>query len=362
MSGGIDSAVAAHHLTREYDRVTGVYLHMWTPPRDWSPSHHGTHSVTSLQHSADKARAVAERLGIDFKEHDVAGDFLLRIVEPFVMRYLHGATPNPCVECNEKIKLAALQALAAEIGAEHVATGHYVRVEYSDVHRRWVLRRGADAAKEQSYYLARLDAKRLHRFKTPLGDYTKDTIRERARSLNLPVAGEAESQEICFIPSDDYRSFLKHYAEDVLDTKVSQEGPIFDTSERIIGEHKGLPFYTIGQRKGLGISAPHPLYVVDIDTRRNALIVGRKEETYSHGFLGERPNWLSIEPPGEPFEADVQIRYRHTPAPAMVTTLEDSRVEIRFEQPQPAVTPGQLAVMYRGDILLGSAYIYERVK
>ena len=310
----------------------------------------------------EAAQGVANQLGIPCRVVDVAGDFKKRIVVPFVQSYLSGKTPNPCVVCNDELKLEALLAQATEVGAEHVATGHYARVEYVSTSGRYEIRRSVDSTKDQSYYLGRVKAAKLPFFKTPLGNLTKKETRAIALRAGLPVAARQESQEICFIPCNDYRWFLRRYASDILHRDIAVPGPIYDVHGNRIGKHKGLPFYTIGQRKGLGISAAVPLFVVDIQPENNALIVGGKEYVFSPGLLAEQPNWVSADPPDNEVVVEVQIRYRHSPAAARLLVMQPDRLRIQFMEPQPAVTPGQLAVFYRGDVLLGSAFISEKIR
>ncbi|MCX7765630.1 MAG: tRNA 2-thiouridine(34) synthase MnmA, partial [Candidatus Sumerlaeia bacterium] len=227
---------------------------------------------------------------------------------------------------------------------------------------RYVLLRGIDCQKDQSYYLGRVKADRLPWFKTPLGNLTKETTRKIAQVAGLQEVSSRESQDICFVPEQDYRQFIINFARSELGKDVQKPGPIYNTEGQKIGEHQGIVFYTIGQRKGLGISAPHPLYVIEIDPQRNAVIAGNREQILAGGLIGEEINWVSITQPPEEIEVEVQIRYRHPPANARLKPLGEDRVEIRFHQPQPAVTPGQLAVFYQKELLLGSAFISKSLR
>jgi tRNA-specific 2-thiouridylase len=351
LSGGIDSSVAAHILKSDGYEVVGVHLNLWCAPAEWnggSPEGAG---------GAESARQVAEHLGIEFHAIEARDFFRSTIVEPFVREYLRGRTPNPCVVCNNAVKLALLLEKAREIGAEYVATGHYAIIELDPDLERQVIRRGTDNTKDQSYYLARITRDKLPHFKTPLGRLTKNKVRDIALELDLPSRHQPESQEVCFIPSDDYRGFVTRYARECLDEEEPKPGLIYDTKGNEIGRHKGIPFYTIGQRKGLGIAAPEPLYVIEIDVARNALVAGTKDEALFSGLTGTQPNWLATDPPEEPMDVAVQIRYRHTPVQARLTVKNNGTIEIHFATPQPGVTPGQLAVFYNNDTVLGSAFI-----
>ncbi|MCD6385348.1 tRNA 2-thiouridine(34) synthase MnmA [Candidatus Sumerlaeota bacterium] len=356
MSGGVDSSTTAFLLKQEGYEVVGVHFQVWQPPLEWekatTPRKDHLH-----RHSPHDALKVAELLGIQLFTVDIAERFRKKIVDPFVKEYLAGRTPNPCVVCNEEIKLTLLLQKAKDVGAEKVATGHYAVVEFDTAQGRYILRRGVDRKKEQSYYLGRLTREKLRFLKTPLGSMTKAEVRRIAESAGLPVAGKTESQELCFIPEQDYRRFVSQYAQHILGKDINTPGDILDTRGNVIGKHKGIPFYTIGQRKGLGISSLRPLYVVEIDLSRNVIIVGDKEEVMARGLIGERANWVSIDPPATEIEVDCQIRYRHPPVKARVESFPGDKVKVIFSAEQPAITPGQLAVFYHQDILLGSAFI-----
>lgn len=359
MSGGVDSSTAAYLLHQQGYEIIGVHLVEWETPAEWEIA---VAKKNPRRHASHQAKVVADFLGIKLLTLDIAEIYRKKIVEPFVEQYLQGKTPNPCAVCNDEIKLSILLEKAKELNASGVATGHYARIEYDEGAERYFLRRGIDRDKDQSYYLGRVKKGKLPFFKTPLGNQTKETTRRIAREAGLPVAQTTESQDVCFILERDYRQFLLNYARFVLGKSIIEPGPIYDTEGNLIGQHKGLPFYTIGQRKGLRISSPHPLYVVEIDPKQNALIVGEKDKVFARGLIGEEANWVSIEPPAGEIEAEVQIRFRHSPAPACLRPIDNNLVEVNFSQPQPAVTPGQLAVFYQGDILLSSAFINKVIK
>ncbi len=358
MSGGVDSSIAAYLLKQEYREVIGVFLRLWRSPREWNSAQR---CIDEDEECLQDVRKVAEEIGIELVVQDVADEFKTKIVDPFVVAYLEGKTPNPCVICNEEIKLTRLMDEANRRGAEAVATGHYARVQFDKEIRRYVLLRALDQTKDQSYYLARITKQRLPYFKTPLGDKTKQEIKRLADELGLHSARKKESQEVCFIRDPDYRTFVANYARRFLQREIGRPGKIVDTEGNVRGEFEDISFYTIGQRKGLGISAPRPLYVVDIDTERNLVIVGEKDKIFSSGLVAEHPNWLSMEPEDK-IAVKVQFRYRHEPADALLRILDERHVEIMFKEPQPAVTPGQLAVWYRDDVLVGSAFITRGVR
>lgn len=362
MSGGVDSSTTAYLLMQEGYDVVGLHFQVWQPSWEWKETTTPGKEQFPTP-SAEDAQKVAHFLGIRLFIVDIAERFHKKIVEPFVKEYLAGRTPNPCVVCNEEIKLALLLQKAREIGADTVATGHYAIVEFNAEQGRYILRRGTDRNKEQSYYLGRVKKEKLPLFKTPLGSKTKAQVRDIAKSAGLPVAQKAESQEICFIPPhQDYRSFISGYALRILGKNINIPGDILDTRGKVVGRHKGIAFYTIGQRKGLGISSARPLYVLEIDPVRNVIVVGEREETMACGLIGEQANWVSIDPPSTELEVDCQIRYRHHPVRARLKFLSEDRVKVIFSTPQPAVTPGQLAVFYHQDILVGSAFISEVIR
>jgi len=335
MSGGVDSSIAAALLVKAGWDVFGVTFRMFDAD-----------SSTTAQ----DARHVAEILGVEHQVVDCRERFAREVVEPFVQEYQAGRTPNPCVRCNPLIKFELLLELADEHGAERVATGHYVRVTSRG--ERLGLRRAHDRGKDQSYVLAGLGQNHLRRALFPLGEYTKAQVREMAKDLGLPAADRDESQEICFIPDDDYRGFLTQHAG------LPAPGPILSTDGAELGRHQGLPFYTVGQRKGLGIAAPRPLYVLRLDPEQNAVIVGHEEETLSGSLTAREVNWCGMAPQDEPFDALVQIRYRHTATPATITPTPDG-FTTRFHTPQRAVTPGQWAVAYDDDMVLLGGVIQD---
>ena len=334
ISGGVDSSVAALILKSKGFHVIGVTLKIWEafPSRD--------------------AKAVADSLDIPHHVFDVTVPFRSEIVEYFASEYFQGRTPNPCVLCNAKIKFRYLLALRAELGAEYVATGHYARISFDPAKSRFLLRKGRDATKDQSYVLHRLTQHDLSSTLFPLGNLTKEQVREAASKAGIPVAGKSDSQEICFLAGTDYRDFLSRYENQVL-----EPGPILDTTGGLIGKHKGLPFYTVGQRKGLGIPGGKRLYVTKIDVSRNAIIVGEEEDLLSEGLEARDVNWIAFSDPPDRMRLDIKIRYNAKEAPGLVLPKSQNMAEVTFDMPQRAVTPGQSAVFYDNDVVVGGGII-----
>jgi len=346
MSGGVDSSVAAALLVeRGYD-VIGMMLRLWS--EDCGEG--GSNRCCTPAQMAD-ARRIASQLGIPFYVIDTQDVFLRTIVQFFIDRYAAGETPNPCLECNRHIRFDWLLNHALALGAEFLATGHYARTERAP-DGRVRLMAGRDAGKDQSYVLSVLTQEKLRHALFPVGDFTKPEVRALADRFGLPVAQKHDSQDLCFLADGDYRRFLAQHAPEAV-----RPGPIRTRDGRELGRHSGLPNYTIGQRKGLGISAPEPLYVLETDAAHNALIVGTREELGNVGLVAGRMNWVSGEPPAEPFRAEVKIRYKARSAPATITPLPSDGARVRFDAPQRDITPGQGAVIYDGDEVLGGGII-----
>jgi tRNA-specific 2-thiouridylase len=349
MSGGVDSSTAAALLKEEGHEIFGLTMLLWDFPGD-APGKAG--SILAPVHVTE-ARRVAEHLGIPHQVIPLQEIFEKEIIGYFVDEYLRGRTPNPCVICNQRIKFHALLKKAEELGAQALATGHYARIFRDPQALRFKLYRGRDRRKDQSYFLFLLTQDQMEKILLPLGDKSKTEVRENASRLNLPGAQKSESQEICFIPDDDYRKFVGTRKG----KEIAIAGKIVNLQGKELGRHRGIYGYTIGQRRGLGIAAPHPHYVVGLDAEKNYVIVGKNEELLSAGLIVREVNWVSIPPPGEKIEAAVQIRYRHPGAPAVLVPLEEGSVRVMLKIPQRAVTPGQAAVFYRGDEVLGGGWI-----
>jgi tRNA-specific 2-thiouridylase len=345
MSGGVDSSVAAALLVEQGYRVTGVMLRLWAEPAAGCRD-----NLCCTPEAVERARSVAAQLGIPFYEVDMREPFRRAVVETFVAEYVAARTPNPCIPCNREIRFGLLMQWALERGADFLATGHYARVRR--VGDRYQLLRGRDRTKDQSYVLHILTQEQVARVLFPLGDLTKSQVREMARARGLPVADQPESQDICFLADADYRRFVAEHAPEAV-----RPGPILDTAGRVLGEHRGLIHYTVGQRKGIGIAAPHPLYVLALDPQRNAVIVGRAEELGQSECIAARMHYISGEEPPGPFEATAQIRYRHKEAPVLATPLPGGRLHVRFAVPQRDITPGQYLVLYDGEVVLGGGVI-----
>lgn len=345
MSGGVDSSVAAALLVEQGYEVTGVMLRLWAEPAAGCRE-----NLCCTPEAVERARTVATQLGIPFQEVDAREDFYRAVVETFVAEYAAARTPNPCIPCNREIRFGLLMRWARERGADYLATGHYARIRR--VGDRYQLLRGRDRSKDQSYVLHILTQEQLAHALFPLGDWTKGEVRALARARGLPVADQPESQDICFLADGDYRRFVAERAPE-----AARPGPILDTAGRVLGEHRGLIHYTVGQRKGIGIAAPYPLYVLALDPARNALIVGRAEELGQTECTVARMHYISGETPEGPFRATAQIRYRHKEALVTAIPLPDGRLQVRFDRPQRDITPGQYLVLYDGEVVLGGGVI-----
>jgi tRNA-specific 2-thiouridylase len=346
MSGGVDSSVAAALLKQQGHEVTGMMLRLWSEPGKEDSNRCCTPDSMFL------ARRVAARLDIPFYVVDAKDAFRSTVVQAFLDGYAAGRTPNPCLTCNRLIRWGLLLEQALALGAEYLATGHYVRRRVDEAGRVQLLR-AIDRTKDQSYVLHVLTQEQLARSLFPVGEYPKSEIRRLAETFGLSTARRPDSQDLCFLAGEDYRHFLRRHAPEIL-----RPGPILTRDGQVLGEHSGLANYTIGQRKGLGLSSPQPLYVLEKDVARNALLVGPAEQLGQRELLAEDVHWLSGEPPAGPFRAEVKTRYTAREVPAEVTPLEGGRrARVCFDAPVRDLTPGQAAVFYDGDLVLGGGMI-----
>lgn len=364
MSGGVDSSAAAAILKEQGHNLVGFTMQLWDQRRGINLDENGDplpSRCCSLDDVYD-ARRVAEDLEFPFYVLNLERDFQRDVVQPFVASYLNGETPIPCVSCNSRLKFASLDRLAASLGCEKVATGHYARVEFDPATNRYKLLRGRNEQKDQSYFLWELTQSQLSRALFPLGDMSKPEAREAARQHGLVgVSEKKESQEICFVPDGDYAGFIDRYLEyENATERLPGAGEIVDTSGRVIGSHEGIHHYTVGQRRGMGIANERALYVISIDARRNRITAGSSEELLSSEFTVARVNWIAFDDPKAPVRAEVRVRYRHTAAPATITPLANERAHIVFDEPQRAITPGQASVFYRGEEVIGGGWIVKK--
>lgn len=343
MSGGVDSSVAAYLLTRDGYDCVGCTMKLC--PDD--ASHEGGCCTVD---DAEDARSVARRVGIPFHVFNMTDDFRRAVIDRFVSRYLIGRTPNPCVDCNKTMKFGLLRRRGEELGYDCLATGHYARIEYRDGH--WRLRKALDPSKDQSYVLYHLTQAELSKTLFPLGDLTKEEARKIAAENGFLNAGKPDSQDICFVPDGDYAAVIARY------TGVTEpEGDFILPDGTVIGRHKGISRYTVGQRRGLGIAYSEPLYVKRILVAENKVLLARDEDLYESSCDVAEVNWIAGETPSGSVRCAVKIRYRQTEQPATVTPLEGGRAHVEFDRPQRAITPGQSAVFYDGDEVLGGGEI-----
>ncbi|OYT70545.1 MAG: tRNA 2-thiouridine(34) synthase MnmA [Chloracidobacterium sp. CP2_5A] len=380
MSGGVDSSAVAALLAEQGQDIVGFSMQLWNQRRINVDAHGNPlpSRCCSLDDLYD-ARAVANLLGIPFYVLNFEDDFEARVVRPFVVSYLNGSTPSPCVACNSRMKFDTLVALARDVGATKVATGHYARAQFNDATGRWELLKGRDQRKDQSYFLFELTQEQLACALFPLGELSKAETRAIARRNGLPTAEKAESQEICFIPDGDYARFIERYVAEAggevdglpqspvtgplvqlgLRRNLPQPGEIVTTDGRVLGQHAGAHRYTIGQRRGIGVNAGdgRPLYVIGIDAARARVIVGFEEELPGKSLTATRLNWIAREAPTAPLRCAARIRYRHEEAPATVYPLPDGNARVVFDAPQKAITPGQAVVFYDGERVLGGGWI-----
>ena len=358
MSGGVDSSTVAAVLQEQGHPIVGLTMQLWNQRR--LPELQGDgpkqHRCCSLDDVYD-AKRVAQHLNFPHYVVNFEEQFEQRVVRPFVDQYLAGRTPIACTNCNTDVKFEPLLRMARQIGAERLATGHYARIRKNEQTVRWELLRARDESKDQSYFLWGLSQEQLSRSEFPLGELNKEEVRALARRTNLPVAEKPESMELCFVPTGNYVQFIQAYSRDAGITLSQNEGDIVTEDGAVVGHHNGVHNFTIGQRKGLGFAAGKPLYVLSIDPENNRVVVGDDDSLRTTSFEVNGVNWVSIKPPSASLRATVKIRHKHEPAPAVVEALGNSQARITFDAPQRAITPGQGAVFYEGDRVLGGAWI-----
>src|SRR5271167_4430412 len=361
MSGGVDSSTVAAMLRAEGHDVVGLTMQLWNQRR--MAGHAGMPDAVqgrccSLDDVYD-ARRVAETIGIPYYVVNHEDRFERDVVRPFVEEYLSGRTPIPCSLCNNHLKFDQLLIVAQQIGADALATGHYARVEFDEQRGRWLLKRPADASKDQTYFLFGLTQDQLSRTLFPLGEMTKPEVRDLARHHGLALAAKPDSQEICFVPGGDYKKFLDAYLAEQGESLPDTAGELVTTTGEVIGEHSGIHNFTVGQRKGLGVATGSPLYVIQIKNDTRQVVVGKDEELYSRTLRTRQVNLISATATDlqQPKRVAVKIRHKHQPAPAMIESAGPGDVQVTFDEPQRAITPGQAAVFYDGDIVVGGGWI-----
>jgi tRNA-uridine 2-sulfurtransferase len=359
MSGGVDSSAVAALLHAEGRNLIGLTLQLWNQRRlagrEGMPE-----SVQGRCCSIDDvydARRVAEQIGIPYYLVNAQERFEDEVVRPFVDEYLAGRTPIPCTLCNNHLKFDQLLLTARQIGADRIATGHYARNHYDEARGRWVLSRPADKSKDQTYFLFGLTQEQLSRTLFPLGEMQKPAVRSMAADHGLELAQKPDSQEICFIPGGSYSQFLKAYLDEQGRELPDSSGELVSASGEVLGHHEGIHGFTVGQRKGLGISSPQPLYVLSIHPDSHAVQVGPDDQLLSQTLIANRLNWVSIPEPEAEIRVTIKIRHRHEPAPATLRVTAPDRIEATFDEPQRAITPGQSAVFYQGDEVAGGGWI-----
>lgn len=355
MSGGVDSSVTAAVLKEKNFKVIGITMQMWERTKDWG----GCCGLDSIE----DAKKVAKTLGIPHLVLNFKDIFRERVITNFCEEYREGRTPNPCIRCNRYIKFDALIRKAKELSVDYIATGHYARIEKKKFkveslepggkdRTRYVLKKGIDTKKDQSYVLYTMTQEQLEHTLMPLGNFTKEEVKQIAKEKKLPVANRPESQEICFIQDETYGEFLKKCVPD-----GAKPGPIVNKEGKVIGEHRGIIFYTIGQRRGMGIAAGEPLYVIAIERENNSIIVGKEEDVYGDELIANDVNYIAVARLREPARVNVKIRYLHQASPAVVYPLNENEVRVKFDKPQWAITPGQAAVFYDEDNVVGGGTI-----
>lgn len=366
MSGGVDSSAAAALLVEQGFEVVGFSMQLWNHRDNATDTGSAADrekfgSCCSLDDLYD-ARRVAGHLSIPYYVVNFEKEFLATVVQPFVAAYLKGETPSPCVLCNTHLKFDRLMKFAQQVDADYVATGHYARVQYDPESKRYLLLKGTDPNKDQSYFLFELKQEQLARTMLPLGDMTKEKVRDLARRGGLSTAEKAESQEICFVGGARYADFIDQHRNELAhhpkqDRNGDHAGHIVTEDGKVLGTHRGIHHYTVGQRRGLGIAAPEPLYVIGIDAGRDQILVGPEERLHSSRLIARNPNWIAIDTLNKPIRVTAKIRSRAAEAAATLLPLADGRVRVEFDEPLRAITPGQAVVFYQQDRVLGGGWI-----
>jgi len=358
MSGGVDSSTVAAVLQEQGRTVVGLTMQLWNQRRlpELQGDAPAQHRCCSLDDVYD-AKRVAQHLNFPHYVVNFEEQFESRVVRPFVEQYLSGRTPIACTNCNTDVKFEPLLRMARQIGAERLATGHYARIRKNEYTGRWELLRARDASKDQSYFLWGLSQEQLSGSEFPLGELTKEEVRALARRVQLPVAEKPESMELCFVPNGNYVQFIHAYAKDIGQPVQDMEGEIVTEAGEVVGRHAGVHQFTVGQRKGLGFSTGKALYVISLDVENNRVIVGEDDALRTTGCDLEGVNWIICARPEGALRVMAKIRHKHDPAPASVEPLGDFRARLLFDAPQRAITPGQAAVFYDGDCVVGGGWI-----
>ena len=359
MSGGVDSSAVAALLRAQGHTLVGLTLQLWNQRR--LAGHEGMpEAVQGRCCSIDDvydARHVAEQLDIPYYVVNQQARFEAEVVKPFVSEYLAGRTPIPCTLCNNHLKFDQLLTTARQIGADRIATGHYARNRFDERRQRWILSRPADKSKDQTYFLFGLTQDQLSRTLFPLGEMQKPAVRVMAAEAGLAVAQKSDSQEICFIPGGDYSAFLKAYLDEQGEALPNTAGELVSSTGEILGHHQGIQSFTVGQRKGLGLTSADPLYVLAIHPDSHQVTIGADEDLFSRDLHANRLNWISIPTLTEPIRVSIKVRHRHTPAIATLSPIDDDHIHARFDEAQRAITPGQSAVFYQEDEVVGGGWI-----
>lgn len=349
MSGGVDSSVTAALLLEQGYDVIGVTMQIWPEKEEGEKVREG--GCCSLS-AVDDARHVANKLGIPYYVLNFKDVFQDKVIDYFIDEYISGKTPNPCIACNKFVKFEALLNKALSMDIDYVATGHYAKIEFDEKSDRYLMKKSVTVQKDQTYALYNLSQEQLKHILMPLGDYNKDRVREIASELGMLVASKPDSQEICFVEDNDYAGFIKENTD-----YVAKPGNFVDVNGNILGKHNGIIHYTVGQRKGLGITFGKPMFVVGINVEKNEVILGENDKVFSNELIAHTLNFIPFDKLTEPMRVGVKIRYSAKEALATITPIENDKVHVLFDEPQRAITPGQAVVFYDGDILVGGGII-----